>query len=152
HGWKSTPGGVKPTYLARHGHDVLNPALPDDDFDQAIRVAQSEFDRSQPDAVVGTSRGGAVAMNLQTGSKPSVVIWPAWKRWGSARTVKPNTLVLHSEADEVIPIEDSRELLRNSSLPATSLIVTGTDHRLADPASLEALHRACEHFQSRANP
>ena len=30
HGWHSTPGGVKPTYLKDHGHEVLNPALPDD--------------------------------------------------------------------------------------------------------------------------
>ena len=29
HGWTSKPGGVKPTFLAQHGHTVLNPALPD---------------------------------------------------------------------------------------------------------------------------
>ena len=45
HGWQSTPGGVKPTYLKDHGHEVLNPALPDDDFDAAVRIAQAEFDR-----------------------------------------------------------------------------------------------------------
>ena len=44
HGWHSTPGGVKPTYLKDHGHEVLNPALPDDDFDAAVRIAQAEFD------------------------------------------------------------------------------------------------------------
>jgi hypothetical protein len=38
HGWQSTPGGVKPTYLAEHGHEVLNPALPDDDFDEAVAM------------------------------------------------------------------------------------------------------------------
>src|SRR4051812_3290661 len=38
HGRGSVPGGVKPTFLARHGHDVLNPALPDEDFDEAIRI------------------------------------------------------------------------------------------------------------------
>jgi hypothetical protein len=36
HGWNSTPGGVKPTYLTDHGHTVLNPPLPDDDFDKAV--------------------------------------------------------------------------------------------------------------------
>ena len=40
HGWHSTPGGVKPTYLKDHGHEVLNPALPDDDFDAAVDIAQ----------------------------------------------------------------------------------------------------------------
>ena len=67
HGWQSTPGGLKPTYLKDHGHEVLNPALPDDDFDAAVRIAQAEFDRHQPDVVVGSSRGGAVAMNHRLG-------------------------------------------------------------------------------------
>ncbi len=33
HGWQSVPGGVKPTYLKKHGHEVINPQLDDDDFD-----------------------------------------------------------------------------------------------------------------------
>ncbi len=63
HGWQSTPGGVKPTDLKEHGHEVLNPALPDD-FDIAVGIAQAEFDRHRPDLVVGSDRGGAVAMNM----------------------------------------------------------------------------------------
>ncbi len=42
HGWQSTPGGLKPTYLKDHGHTVLNPSLPGDDFDEAVRTAQEE--------------------------------------------------------------------------------------------------------------
>jgi hypothetical protein len=42
HGWHSVSGGVKPTYLVRHGHTVSNPALPDDDFAEAMRIAQAE--------------------------------------------------------------------------------------------------------------
>ena len=37
HGWQSVPGGVKPTYLAQHGHEVINPKLPDEDFDEAVQ-------------------------------------------------------------------------------------------------------------------
>ena len=48
HGWQSVPGGVKPTYLQDHGHEVINPALPDDDFPEAVRIAQTEFDKHQP--------------------------------------------------------------------------------------------------------
>jgi len=94
HGWTSTPGGIKPTYLKDHGHTVLNPALPDDDFDAAVRIAQAEFDRHHPDVVVGSSRGGAVAMNINAGSPPLVLLCPAWKHWGTARTVKPGTIIL----------------------------------------------------------
>ncbi|MGA2256842.1 MAG: hypothetical protein ABSG53_19500 [Thermoguttaceae bacterium] len=63
HGWQSTPGGVKPTYLTDHGHEVLNPALPDDDFDAAVRIAQTEFDQHHPDVVVDSSWGGANQLN-----------------------------------------------------------------------------------------
>ena len=31
-GWQSIPGGVKPTFLAQHGHEVINPKLPDEDL------------------------------------------------------------------------------------------------------------------------
>ena len=74
HGLNSTPGGIKPTYLLSHGHTVLNPALPDDDFDAAVRIAQVEFERNHPDVVVGSSRGGAVAMNINSGSTPLVLL------------------------------------------------------------------------------
>jgi len=45
HGWNSVPGGVKPTRLKDHGHEVINPALIDDDFTLAVATAQAEFDR-----------------------------------------------------------------------------------------------------------
>lgn len=38
HGWQSVPGGVTPTYLAQHGHEVFNPKLPDEDFEEALRI------------------------------------------------------------------------------------------------------------------
>jgi hypothetical protein len=144
HGWQSVPGGLKPTYLARHGHEVLNPALPDEDFAGAVRIAQAEFNRHHPDVIVGSSRGGAVAMCIETAKTPLVLLCPAWKRFGTARTVKANTTILHSRADEVIPFADSAELVLNSGLPESALIEVGTDHRLADVESLAAMVRACE--------
>ena len=144
HGWRSVPGGVKPTFLARHGHEVVNPALPDEDFDGAVRTAQAEFDRHRPDVVVGSSRGGAVAMNFRSGDARLVLLCPAWKRHGTARTVKPGTVILHSRADDVVPFADSEELVRNSGLPASALFEVGTDHRLADPEPLEKMLEACE--------
>lgn len=41
HGWQSTLGGRKPTYLKDQGHTVLNPKLPEDDFDEAVSIAQT---------------------------------------------------------------------------------------------------------------
>ena len=145
HGWTSVPGGRKPTYLADHGHEVINPALPDEDFSSALRIAQAEYDEHCPDVVVGSSRGGAVAMNIRTGNTPLVLLCPAWKRWGSATTVKWNTTILHSCQDDVIPFGDSKDLVVSSRLPVSALVEVGADHRLAAPESLACMLEKCDH-------
>jgi hypothetical protein len=144
HGWQSIPGGVKPTFLIDHGQDVINPVLPDEDFDESVRIAEAEYDEHQPDVIVGSSRGGAVAMNIDSKDTPMVLLCPAWKTWGTVTTVKPNTTILHSRQDETVPFEDSLELLKNSGLPESALIEVGHEHRLADEESLAAMVRAVE--------
>jgi hypothetical protein len=143
HGKESKPGGTKPTYLAHHGLSVLNPALPDEDFDEAVRIAQAEFDRHMPDVVIGSSRGGAVAMNIIAGNTPLVLMAPAWRKWGAARAIKVGTVVLHSRADKVIPFSDSEELVRNSGL-TSALVEVGSDHRLSTPDALAMLLRGVQ--------
>jgi hypothetical protein len=143
HGWQSVRGGVKPTYLKDHGHTVINPKLPDDDFEEAVRIAQAAFDKHRPRIVVGSSRGGAVAMNINSGDAWLVLLCPPWKKWGTAKTVKPSTVILHSKADDAVPFTDSQELVRNSELPAWTLIEVGNDHQLADPESLDKMLEAC---------
>lgn len=141
HSWRSVPGGVKPTYLKDHGHEVINPALPDENFAEAVRIAQAEFDRHQPDVVIGSSRGGAVAMNINSDTARLILLCSAWRKYGTARTVKPCTVILHSRADDVIPFADSEELAKYSG---ATLIEIGSDHRLADPEPLAAMLKACE--------
>src|ERR1700693_439658 len=96
HGWQSVPGGVKPTYLKDHGHTVINPKLPDDDFAAAVRIAQADFDRHWPQVVVGSSRGGAVAMNIESGGAKLVLLCPAWEKLGMAKTGEPGWVILSS--------------------------------------------------------
>lgn len=141
HGWNSVPGGVKPTYLKDHGHEIINPALPHEDFAEAVRIAQAAFVDHQPQVVVGSSRGGAVAMHIDSGEGRLVLLCPAWKRYGTARTVKPNTVILHSRADDVVPFADSEELAK---IGKATLIEVGTDHRLADPEPLATMLKACQ--------
>jgi hypothetical protein len=143
-GWRALPGGMKPTLLANRGHVVNTPKLSDDDFDEAVRVAQLEFDQFQPECVVGLSRGGAVAININTGNARVVLLCPGWKKWGAARTVKQGTIILHSRADDVVPFSFSEELVRSSALPASSLVEVGIDHYLNDPESLKKMLEACE--------
>jgi len=149
HGWTSKPGGLKPSFLAQHGHQVFNPALPDEDFVEAVRIAQAEFERHSVDVIVGSSRGGAVAMNVQAADTPLVLLCPAWKRWGTVKTIKPNTVILHSRADDVIPFIEGQELVANSALLMSALIEIGNDHRLADLEPLMAMLQACERVKDR---
>ena len=144
HGWNSVVGGVKPTCLKYYGHTVVNPALPHEDMDEAVRIAQAEFDKHRPQVVVGSSRGGAVAMNIESSTAKLVLLCPAWKKYGTARTVKPETVILHSRADDVVAFADSEELARNSG---ATLIEIGSDHRLADPEPLAFMLRECEASQ-----
>jgi GNAT superfamily N-acetyltransferase len=144
HGWTSVVGGRKPTFLIKHGHEVINPALPDEDFEESVRIAEAEYDEHQPDVIVGSSRGGAVAVNMDSGTTPLVLLCPAWKNWGSATKLKPNSVILHSCKDDVIPFADSEELIANSGLPPETLIEVGSDHRLAADEPLMAMLEACE--------
>lgn len=141
HGWHSVPGGVKPTHLGNHGFEVINPKLDDDDFVAAVRTAQAAYDVHRPELIVGSSRGGAVAMNLEAAGAKLVLLCPAWRRWGRVNKVSSDTVILHSQADDVIPYQDSVELARDS---AANLIEVGHDHRLADPESLSVLVWACK--------
>ena len=135
---------MKPTSLRSLGHEVIEPALDHDDYECALETAQAAFDASQPDVVAGSSRGGAVAMNLRNGHARLVLLCPAWRKWGSARTAKPGTVILHSRGDDVIPFEASLELVRASGLPDGALVEVGTAHRLAAPVALEVLAKAAE--------
>jgi hypothetical protein len=139
HGLHSRPGGAKPTFLRGAGLEVINPPLPDADFGESVVRAQLVFDRNRPDVVVGSSRGGAVALAIKSGDVPAVLIAPAWKRWGSATRAGPRTVILHAAADKVIPLEHSRELAANSGLPGDALVVVGADHNMVDRAALDAL-------------
>jgi len=144
HGYGSDPAGIRPTFLKKQGYEVVHPALPDEDFGASLAIAQRAFDESRPEVVVGSSRGGAVAMNIEIGDTPLVLIAPAWRNWGEAASVGERTIVLHSANDDVVPIEGSRELLRRSGLPDGRLVVVGENHRMVDAAAFTALVEAIE--------
>jgi len=76
-------GNVQPSaeaaYLKDAGHTVIDPALDDDDFDAAAHwAAQADYDQHQPDVIVGSFRGGAVAMNIESKDTPLALPYPAW--------------------------------------------------------------------------
>lgn len=127
HGWFST-GDTKTAFLRGLGYDVLTPRLSNWSFWWAVRAAQQAYEQFSPAAVVGSSRGGAVAMNIDRGETPLVLLAPAWRRFGRADRLKPNCIVIHSPHDDTITVSDSVRLCQRS--PGAALIPAGQDHRL----------------------
>ena len=136
HGLESKPGGTKAKTLEDDGHKVFNPSLPKSSFKDSVRIAQEIIDNEAPEYIVGSSRGGAVAMEVDPGHAKLVLIAPAWKRFGVNPVVAGSTIILHSENDDVVPIEDSREL---ATLNGATLESCGTCHRMSDVEALDVL-------------
>ena len=80
-------------------------------------------------------------MNISSGDAKLFLLCPVWRKYGTARTVKPDIVILHSRAEDVVAFADSSESAKNSG---ATLNEVGTDHRLADPEPLAAMLRACE--------
>lgn len=127
----SSDGSIKSSFLRKLGYDVLTPEMSDWSFSKAVAQAQAAYDDFQPDVIVGSSRGGAVAMNMESGDTPLILLAPAWRRWGKVdRITKPRSFVIHSMNDDVVPYDDSVKLWTNST--GLELICAGADHRLND--------------------
>lgn len=140
HGLEGSPSGRKATALRDAGHDVVAPPLPKEDFEASVRLAQQAAEESRPDVIIGSSRGGAVAMRVAAASPaPLVLLAPAWRRFGVEPVIRSDTRVLHGIKDDLVPLADSIELERRNSLPPECLIPVNDDHRLGSLLALEAL-------------
>ena len=85
-----------------------------------------------------------MALNIDSKDTPLVLLCPAWKRCGTVTTLKTQSVILHSRKDDMIPFEESEELVARSHLSPESLMEVGSDHRLADESSLSVMLWACE--------
>lgn len=130
-------------HLTQNGLSVVAPDLPLEDVERSIAVAEALRERIRPDVIVGHSRGGALAMNMDSRDTPILLLAPKWESWGTATSAKSGTLILHSPKDSVVPIDASKRLLRQSGLPENALIETGQSHRLISPEALNDLLEAC---------
>jgi predicted esterase YcpF (UPF0227 family) len=137
HGLESRPGGSKAKTLERRGYTVLNPHLPKSSWEESVAIAQETIDTQSPEIIVGSSRGGAIAMNIDPKGAKLVLIAPAWKRFGgSMAECDGSTVILHCATDDQVAYADSEEL---SELSGANLIRCGTSHRMDDSESLDAI-------------
>jgi hypothetical protein len=142
----SSDGGRKTAFMRSLGYDVTTPHLSDWSFHRAVAQAQAVYDELQPDVVVGSSRGGSVAMNMESGETPLILLAPAWKRWGKVDRIRRRGFIIHSPHDSTVPYDDSVTLWVNSV--GLELIAAGADHRLNDTEAQQALAFALEQASS----
>ena len=138
----SSNGGSKTWFIRSLGYEVLAPKLSNWSFNGALQSAQFAFDQMDPDVVVGSSRGGAVAMRVQVGQTPLVLLAPSWAWCDVKPELRTNTVIIHSRFDKLVPISSSRELCSRN--PNSQLIEVGKDHRLNDEQARRALKAALE--------
>ena len=139
HGLESLPGGSKVKYLEKKGFDVLNPHLPKYSWAESVESAKKILANEDPDVIVGSSRGGAVAMEIASPTSGLILIAPAWKRFGITPSVPASTMILHCANDQVVSYDDSMILKNNCG---ATLVTCGADHRMSDTEALEGLEDA----------
>ncbi len=145
HGLESKPGGSKVKFLEKYGYEVLNPLLPKWSWDESLENAQVLIDSERPDIIIGSSRGGAVALSVNTFGARLVLVAPAWKRFGGDIQLACGGIILHCREDKIIPYEDSVELCSETG---ATLITCGIDHRMKDPDALDGILDAVKYLSS----
>ena len=135
HGLESSPNSYKRQRLEKMGYEVQAPALNKNDWEESVLTAREYIDMVEPEVVIGSSRGGAVA--IAAGSKvPLVLIAPAWGKYCPWGTISANTIIFHSKQDDIVPYGDSELLAKTFGV---KLIETGSNHRMNDKEVFEKL-------------
>lgn len=135
HGRMSSPNSQKCKLLKANGHEVYAPALKSTDWTQSVTAACEIIEKVDPDLVIGSSRGGAVAMATNT-TVPMVLICPAWRKYAPWSMCRGNSTILHAKKDRIVKFADSKLLSETSG---AKLIEIGKDHRMNDEDAMETL-------------
>ena len=135
HGLHSSPMSYKRKVLEDMGHTVFAPHLPASDWKGSVSLANKVIANVKPDVVIGSSRGGAVAMAVDP-SCPMVLIAPAYTKYCPEAQLSADAVILHSAFDDIIAYADSVELIGNGN---QRLYKVGRDHRMNDEEAISTL-------------
>ncbi len=101
------------------------------ELDDALAVVQAYRDEALPFALAGFSFGGYVASHvaarLAAAGTPArlVLVGPATSTFGVA-DVAPDTLVVHGESDDVVPLQATLDWARRQQTPV--VVLPGVGH------------------------
>jgi hypothetical protein len=135
HGQESGPQGAKARLLAAR-FTASTPQMDTRDFERCVAQQAEAIARFQPDLVVGSSFGGAVAVALlQRGlwRGPTLLLAQAAAELGLRPELPAGVRVwiVHGTRDDVVPPASSERLARSGSPGLVSLFLVDDDHRLS---------------------
>jgi len=134
HGLESSPKGTKARVLAEHFASET-PRMDTRDFEGCVQAQAAAIRRFEPDVVVGSSFGGAVAVALlQRGlwRGPTLLLAQAAALQGLRPELPTGVRVwlVHGTRDDIVPPAASRLLSRTGSTSLVRLFEVDDDHRL----------------------
>ena len=135
HGLEGSPQGTKARVLADH-FEAVTPAMDTSDFEACVALQRETLQRFRPDVLVGSSFGGAVAIELLwqgAHAGPTLLLAQAAFHMGTRRSLPEGARVLlvHGSADDVVDPEDSRRLAASGTRGCVELVEVDDDHSLA---------------------
>jgi predicted esterase len=145
HGLEGSPQGSKARYLAER-FEAETPAMDTSFFPGCARLQAERIAAFQPDVLVGSSFGGAVAVALlQQGvwRGPTVLLAPAVRHF-AIEPVLPGGVavtIVHGKADDVVDIETSRVLAGSGAPGRVRLLEVDDGHRLESLLADDTLER-----------
>ncbi len=134
HGLESSPQSTKAIVLAEH-FESLTAQMQTDDFEGCIAQQHRTLKEFQPDVIVASSFGGAVAVALlqrKLWSGPTLLLAQAALRLDQPCELPRGSVIwlVHGKRDEIVDPEDSRRLAKCGSPDLVRLIEVDDDHRL----------------------
>ncbi|GBD26370.1 hypothetical protein HRbin30_01702 [bacterium HR30] len=135
HGLEGSPQGTKARLFAEH-FDACTPAMDTSDFQGCVELHARKLSEFQPDVLVGSSFGGAVAVALlhrKAWAGPTLLLAPAVFHYDVPRFLPEGVPVwiVHGLRDTVVRIEDSRALAQTGTPALVRLIEVDDDHALS---------------------
>jgi hypothetical protein len=134
HGLEGSPQGSKARALAAH-FETLTPAMDTASFEGCVAQHAELVRRFEPDVLVGSSFGGAVAVALLQREQwhgPTLLLAQAALRQGLRARLPRGVRVwlVHATRDDIVPVEDSRRLAKSGSAGLVRLVEVEDDHAL----------------------
>jgi hypothetical protein len=156
HGLEGSPQGSKARLLAEN-FDARTPAMDTQDYEACVAVQSEALQEFEPDVLVGSSFGGAVAVSLLERGLwrgPTLLLAQAAVHYDAGASLPTGVRVwlVHGLADTLVDPEDSRKLAATGSPELVRLLEVDDDHPLSETTSsgrlveivreLVSLHRA----------